>query len=141
MIFIDDILAYSTSVEEHEKQLGIVLQTLRDHKLYAKFSKCEFWMNQISFLGHIISEEGVRVDPAKIADVVNWKQPSNVTEIRSFLGLARYYRIFVKDFSKIAGPLSSLTRKKEKFDWTDKVEESFQELKRRLILAPVLTLP
>ena len=98
-------------------------------------------MTQISFLGHIISEEGVKVDPTKIADVVNWKRPSNVTEIRNFLGLAGYYRRFVKDFSKIAGPLSSLTRKNEKFDWTDKVEESFQELKRILTSAPVLTLP
>ena len=141
VIFIDDILVYSKSEEEHEKHLRIVLQTLRDHKLYAKFSKCEFWLNQVSFLGHIISEEGVEVDPAKVDDIVNWKRPTTVTEIRSFLGLVGYYRRFVKDFSKIAGPLSSLTRKKEKFEWTDKVEKSFQELKRRLTTAPVLTLP
>ena len=100
VIFIDDILVYSKSEEEHEKHLRIVLETLKEHKLYAKFSKCEFWLNQISFLGHIISEEGVKVDPAKVTDIVNWKKSTNVTEIRSFLGLAGYHQKFVKDFSK-----------------------------------------
>ena len=108
--------------------------------MYAKFSKCEFWLNEISFLGHIISDEGVRVDPSKIQDSVNWKRPTNVTEIRSFLGLAGYYRRFVQYFSQIAGPLSRLTQKKVKFEWTYKVEKSFQELKKRLTIAPILTL-
>ena len=84
------------SEEDHERHLKIVLQTLKEHKLYAKFSKCEFWLKEIAFLGHIISDEGVRVDPSKIQDIVNWKRPTNVTEIRSFLGLASYYRRFVK---------------------------------------------
>ena len=102
VIFIDDILVYSRSKEEHEKHLRMVLQTLREHKLYAKFSKCEFWLDRISFLGHIISEEGIMVDSAKVADIVEWKRPTTVTEVKSFLGLAGYYRKFVKDFSKIA---------------------------------------
>ena len=109
--------------------------------MFAKFNKCEFWLKEIQFLGHIISEEGIRVDPSKIQDIVNWKRPTKVTEIHSFLGFAGYYRRFVQDFSRIAGPLSRLTQKKVKFEWTDKVEKSFQELKKRLTTAPVLTLP
>ena len=119
----------------------MVLQTLREHKLFSKFSKCEFWLKKIQFLGHIISDEGIRVDPSKIQDIVNWKRPTTVTEIRSFLSLTGYYRRFVQDFSRIAGPLSRLTQKKLKFEWTDKVKKSFQELKKRLTTAPVLTLP
>ena len=117
------------------------METLRKNKLYAKFSKCEFWLKEIPFLGHIISEKGIRVDPAKVTYIVNWKRPTTVTEIRSFLGLAGYYRRFVQDFSRIAGPMSRLTQKKVKFEWTDKVEASFQELKKRLTTAPVLALP
>ena len=116
VIFIDDILVYSKSENEHERHLEIVLQTLREHKLYAKFSKCEFWLKKIPFLGHVISGEGVRVDPSKVENVVNWKRPTTVTEIHSFLGLAGYYRRFILDFSRIAGPLMRLTQKKVKFD-------------------------
>ena len=86
----------------------MVLQTLRDQKLYAKFSKCEFWLSSVTYLGHIILEKRIRVDSAKVADIVSWKRPTNVTEIKSFLRLAGYYRRFVKDFSRIAGPLSTL---------------------------------
>ena len=125
VIFIDDILVYSKSEEDHERHLRIVLQTLREHKLFAKFSKCEFWLKEIPFLGHIVSEDGIRVDSAKVTDILNWERPTTVTEIRSFLGLAGYYRRFVKDFSRIAGPLTQLTRKSVKFEWTDKVEASF----------------
>ncbi|WVZ52490.1 hypothetical protein U9M48_003544, partial [Paspalum notatum var. saurae] len=100
VVFIDDILIYSKSEEEHEEHLKIILMRLREHKLYAKFSKCAFWLKEVSFLGHILSEKGVAVDPSKVKDVLNWKQPETVTEIRSFLGLAGYYRRFIKDFSK-----------------------------------------
>ncbi|WVZ97796.1 hypothetical protein U9M48_043308 [Paspalum notatum var. saurae] len=117
VVFIDDILIYSKNEEEHEEHLRIVLTRLREHKLYAKFSKCAFWLKEVSFLGHILSEKGVAVDPNK--------QPETVTEIRSFLGLAGYYRCFIKDFSKTAKPMTSLTKKNA-------------NLKRSLTTAPVL---
>nr|XP_027101108.1 uncharacterized protein LOC113720463 [Coffea arabica] len=141
VVFIDDILIYSKTQEEHVKHLEIVLQILREHKLYAKFSKCEFWLEEISFLGHKVSKDGIAVDPAKVEAVMNWKRPETPTEIRSFLGLAGYYRRFIQDFSKIAGPMTELTKKGNKFTWTPKCESSFQELKRRLTSAPVLVLP
>ncbi|XP_027171567.1 uncharacterized protein LOC113771150 [Coffea eugenioides] len=141
VVFIDDILIYSKTREEHAKHLEVVLQILREHKLYAKFSKCEFWLTEISFLGHRVSEDGIAVDPAKVEAVMSWKQPETPTEVRSFLGLAGYYRRFIQDFSKIAGPMTELTKKGAKFVWTPKCESSFQELKKRLTSAPVLVLP
>jgi hypothetical protein len=111
VVFIDDILVYSKSKEEHAEHLRMVLSTLMRHKLYAKFKKCDFWMEKVHFLGHVITKEGISVDPAKIAAVVDWPRPTNVTEVRSFLGMAGYYRRFVKDFSKIASPLTQLLRK------------------------------
>ena len=141
IVFIDDILVYSKTIEEHEEHLRTVLQTLREKKLYAKFKKCEFWLDQVVFLGHVVTKDGISVDPAKIEAVVNWSRPTNVTEIRSFLGLAGYYRRFVDGFSRLAAPLTSLTRKNVKFDWSDECEKSFQELKKRLVSAPVLTVP
>ena len=141
IIFIDDILVYSGSSEEHSEHLRIVLQTLRERQLYAKLSKCQFWLDRVAFLGHVISAEGVSVDPQKIEAVVNWKPPKNVSEVRSFLGLAGYYRKFVEGFSKIAAPLTKLTRKDVKYDWVDACQQSFEELKSRLTSAPVLVLP
>ena len=141
VVFIDDILIYSTSIQEHEQHLRVVLEKLRAHKLYAKFSKCEFWLEKVAFLGHILTVEGVAVDPEKVEAVSNWQQPTNVSEIRSFLGLAGYYRRFIEGFSKIARPMTELLRKDKKFTWTESCERSFQELKRRLTTAPVLTLP
>ena len=125
IVFIDDILVYSKSKEEHEQHLKVVLQILREHRLYAKFSKCEFWLNEVAFLGHIISKEGIKVDPRKIEAIQQWPRPTSVTEIRSFLGLAGYYRRFVKDFSKIAAPLTKRTQKNVQFQWSDDCEESF----------------
>jgi hypothetical protein len=139
VVFIDDILVYSKRVEEHEKHLRVVLGKLRAHKLYAKFSKCEFWLEKISFLGHILTAEGVAVDPGKVETVSNWQQPTNASEIRSFLGLAGYYRRFIEGFSKIARPMMELLKEKM-FNWTESCERSFQKLKRRLTTAPVLTL-
>ena len=114
---------------------------LREKKLYAKLSKCDFWLKEVSCLGHIVSAEGIRVDPTKIEAVVNWKPPQNVIEVRNFLGLACYYRRFVRDFSVIASPLTKLLKKGIKFEWTDKCHNSFEPLKGMLVEAPVLTQP
>ncbi|WVZ70575.1 LOW QUALITY PROTEIN: hypothetical protein U9M48_019231 [Paspalum notatum var. saurae] len=137
VVFIDDILIYSKSEEEHKEHLRIVLNRLREHKLYAKFM-C-FWLKEVSFFGHILSEKGVAVDPSKVKDVRNWKQPEIVTEIRSFLGLAGYYRHFIKDFSKTAKPMTSLTKKNAKYSLN--CEDAFQTLKKLLTSAPVLAQP
>ncbi|GJS66054.1 retrotransposon protein, putative, ty3-gypsy subclass [Tanacetum coccineum] len=141
IVFIDDILVYSKSEEEHERHLRIVLEILRQKKLYAKFSKCEFWLQQVAFLGHIVSADGIIMDPSKVEAITKWPRPTTVTEVRSFLGLAGYYRRFVEGFSRLALPLTQLMRKGEKFVWTDERQESFEELKRRLVSAPILTLP
>ncbi|KAL5773512.1 hypothetical protein ACOSQ2_013436 [Xanthoceras sorbifolium] len=141
IVFIDDILVYSGSKEEHAEHLKIVLQTLREDQLYAKLSKCQFWLDKVAFLGHVVSAEGVSVDPQKIKAILNWKQPTNVTEVRSFLGLTGYYRKFVEGFPKIVVPLTKLTRKEEKFVWSEVCQQNIDELKRRLTSAPVLTLP
>ncbi|GJU30092.1 putative reverse transcriptase domain-containing protein [Tanacetum coccineum] len=119
----------------------IVLEILRQKKLYAKFSKCEFWLQQVAFLGHIVSADGIIMDPSKVEAITKWPRPTTVTEVRSFLGLAGYYRRFVEGFSRLALPLTQLMRKGEKFVWTDERQESFEELKRRLVSAPILTLP
>jgi hypothetical protein len=102
VVFIDDIFIYSKNEKEHAKHLQIVLQRLRDHKLYAKFSKCELCLNSVKFLGHTISKDGISVDPSKVQEVMDWKAPKSVHQIRSFLGLAGYYRHFIPDFSRIA---------------------------------------
>ncbi|XP_042423270.1 uncharacterized protein LOC122010867 [Zingiber officinale] len=141
IVFIDDILIYSRSEKEHRRHLRIVLEMLRREHLYAKFSKCAFWLPSVGFLGHVVSSRGISVDPQKIEAITSWEQPKTVQEIRSFLGLAGYYRRFVEGFSSIALPLTRLTRKGEKFSWTESCEQSFQELKRRLVTAPVLVLP
>ena len=141
IIFIDDILVYSEDEEQHAEHLRIVLQTLREHRLYAKFSKCEFWLRKVSFLGHIVSSEGISVDPTKVEAISTRAIPRNASEVRSFLGLAGYYRRFVRDFSKIARPLTQLTRKDVRFVWDDQCDEAFRILKTRLTTAPILALP
>ncbi|RZB65706.1 Transposon Tf2-9 polyprotein [Glycine soja] len=141
VVFIDDILVYLRNKEEHEKHLRIVLHILKDRMLFAKLSKCDFWLEKVQFLGHVISKDGVAVDPNKVESVMEWQQPTTPTEFRSFLGLAGYYRKFIEGFSKFALPLTKLTRKNEKFVWNEKCDQSFQELKRRLTTAPVLILP
>ena len=124
-IFIDDILVYSKTKEDHVKHLRVVLQKLREHKLYAKFSKCEFWLTEVSFLGHILSHNGIFVDPSKIKDVVEWVTSTMVKEVRGFLGLVGYYHRFVPDFSKITKPLTKLTKKNEPYVWMEEREEAF----------------
>jgi hypothetical protein len=141
VVFIDDILIYSASAEEHEQHLRVVLEKLRQHQLYAKFSKCEFWLEEVAFLGHVLTAKGVAVDPSKIDTVQKWKQPLNVTDIQSFLGLVGYYRRFIENFSKIAKPMTNLLKKTNGFEWTPECEKSFQTLKTKLTTTPVLALP
>jgi len=141
VVFIDDSLVYSTNHQDHGEHLKTVLGILREKKLYAKLKKCEFWLEEVSFLGHVISKDGIAVDPSKIEAVTNWERPTNVHEIRSFLGLAGYYRRFVKGFSKLSSPLTALTKKNAHFVWDEECEASFQELKQRLVSTPILTLP
>ena len=141
IVFIDDILVYSRDEEEHTNHLRLVLQTLREKQLYAKFNKCEFWLDQVVFLGHIVSGEGIKVDPKKIEAILNWEPPKNVPELRSFLGLAGYYRRFVKGFSIIAAPLTKLLRKHVEYKWIEACQSSFEELKVKLTTTPVLASP
>jgi hypothetical protein len=141
VVFNDDILIYSKNREDHERHIQIVLERHRAHQLYAKLSKCEFWLEKIAFLGHILIAEGIEVDPSKVEEVSKWKEPSNVSEVRSFLGMAGYYRRFIKGFSSIARPMIDLLNKDNKFVWTPKCEESFQIIKKKLTTVPVLTLP
>jgi hypothetical protein len=138
LVFIDDILVYSRCEGEH---LRLALQKLRENWLYAKLSKCEFWMKQDAFLGHVISKGGISVDPSKIQDVLSWYAPMSVDDIQSFLGLARYYRSFIEGFAKISKPMTELLEKDKKFECTSACEASFQELKKRLTTAPILVMP
>jgi hypothetical protein len=156
IVFLDDILIYLKTKSDHEQHLRQVLELLRKEKLYAKFSKCEFWLREIQFLGHVVNDQGIYVDPAKIESIKNWQTPKTPTEIRSFLGLAGYYRRFISNvltcyeiyflnfinnFSRIALPLTALTHKGEPFIWGTDQEEAFQTLKQKLCDAPILTLP
>ncbi|XP_031258573.1 uncharacterized protein LOC116116661 [Pistacia vera] len=135
MDFLDDILVYYKTNEEY---LRFVLQRLREKQLYAKFSKCEFWLDLVMFLGHVVSKEGISMDPSKVDAVLEWKRPITVKEVRSFLGLAGYYRKFVQGFAKIARPFTALTKNETPFQLIDLCEQSFQELKRRLTTTAIL---
>ena len=141
VVFIDDILIYSKSEEEHTEHLRIVLQHLRDHKLFAKFSKCEFWLDKVPFLGHVISAKGISVDPGKVKEVLDWTPPTSVHQVRSFLGLAGYYRRFIPNFSQLSKPITNLLKNDVKFKWDKHCEEAFQKLKNLLTTAPVLAQP
>ncbi|GKA73220.1 putative reverse transcriptase domain-containing protein [Tanacetum coccineum] len=141
IVFIDDMLIYSKDEREHEEHLKIILKLLKKEKLYAKFSKCEFWIPKVQFLGHVIDSRGIHVDPAKIESIKDWASPKTPTEIRQFLGLAGYYRRFIEGFSKIAKSMTKLTQKGIKFDWGEKEENAFQLIKQKLCSAPILALP
>ncbi|GJV20955.1 reverse transcriptase domain-containing protein [Tanacetum coccineum] len=141
IVFINDILIYSKSEEEHEVHLKAILDLLKKEKLYAKFSKCEFWLKEVQFLGHVVNRDGIQVDPSKVESVKNWKTPESSTEIRSFLGLAGYYQRFIENFSKIAKPLTLLTQKNKTYVWGDEQDEAFRILKEKLCNALVLALP
>ncbi|GJX11453.1 putative reverse transcriptase domain-containing protein [Tanacetum coccineum] len=140
IVFIDDILIYPKNKQEHEEHLKIILELLKKDELYAKFSKCEFWIPKVPFLSHVIDSQGIHVDPAKIESIKYWASPKSPTEICQILGLDGYYRRFIKGFSKIAKPMTKLTQKKVKFEWGDKQETAFQLLKQKLCSAPILAL-
>ena len=140
VVFIDGILVYSKNKEEREKHLRVVLQTLKEHKLFAKLKKCEFWLDQISFLGHVVSKDGISVDPGKVEAVLSWKRPTTMFEVISFLGMGGYYKRFIESFFKISQSLTRLTQKNVKFVWSKECHSSFEELKKKLISAPGLTI-
>src|SRR4051812_5516213 len=141
VVYLDDILVYSKNDEEHAEHLRLILTKLREHKLYAKYSKCEFWLPEVTYLGHVISKDGIAVTPERIQAILDWTPPTTVKQVRNFLGLASYCRRFVENFSKIARPLTNLLHKGVKFEWTDKCQESFQALKDKLTTPPVLAPP
>ncbi|GJT58151.1 putative reverse transcriptase domain-containing protein [Tanacetum coccineum] len=141
IVFIDDILIYSKNEQKHEEHLKLILKLLKKEELYAKFSKCKFWIPKVQFLGHVIDSQGIHVDPAKIESIKDWASPKSPTEIRQYLGLAGYYRRFIEGFSNISKPMTKLTQKKIKFEWGDKQETTFQLLKQKLCSAPILALP
>ncbi|KAG8483061.1 hypothetical protein CXB51_021945 [Gossypium anomalum] len=141
IVFIDDVLIYSRNESEHARHLRIVLQTLCDKQLYEKFSKCEFWLREVGFLGHIMSTSGIRVDPSKISAIMDWKPLRNVSKVRSFLGLTGYYRRFARGFLMITTPLTRLLQNDIKFEWSEKCQKSFDQLKALLTEAPVLVQP
>nr|GEY42235.1 putative reverse transcriptase domain-containing protein [Tanacetum cinerariifolium] len=141
IVFIDDMLIYSKDEREYEEHLKVILELLKKEELYAKFSKCEFWIPIVQFLSHVIDSQGIYVDPAKIESIKDWTSPKSPTEIHQFLGLAWYYRRFIEGFSKIAKPMTKLTQMKVKFEWGNKQEASFQLLKQKLCSAPILALP
>nr|GFB96787.1 putative reverse transcriptase domain-containing protein [Tanacetum cinerariifolium] len=141
IVLIDDILIYSKDEKEHEEHLKAILELLKKEELYAKFSKCEFWIPKVQFLGHVIDSQGIHVDPAKIESVKDWASPKSPTEICQFLGLAGYYRRFIEGFLKMAKPMTKLTQKKVKFEWGNKQKAAFQLLKQKLRSVPILALP
>ncbi|GJV76361.1 putative reverse transcriptase domain-containing protein [Tanacetum coccineum] len=141
IVFIDDILIYSRDKKEHEEHLKAILELFKKEKLYAKFSKCEFWIPKVQLLSHVIDSRGIHVDPAKIESIKDWASPKISTEIHQFLGLAGYNQRFIEGFSKITKSMTKLTQKGIKFDWGEKEENAFQLIKQKLCSAPILALP
>ncbi len=142
IVYIDDILIYSGSLEEHAEHLHKVFQRLRENKLYAKFEKCEFGVAEVDFLGHKITQKGLKMDDHKVKAIVDWEPPKSVSALRSFLGLASYYRKFIKNFAKIVVPLTNLLKKSAvTYEWEGACDEAFETLKGILVKASVLKLP
>jgi hypothetical protein len=140
LVFFDDILIYRKSWEEHIKHVDKVLQILENNQLYVKMSKCAFGKQEVEYLGHIVSHEGVKVDPQKIQAITKWPIPKNIKGLRGFLGLTRYYRKFVKNYACIAGPLTSLL-KKNSFVWNEEATLAFSHLKDAMTSTLVLETP
>jgi RNase H-like domain found in reverse transcriptase/Reverse transcriptase (RNA-dependent DNA polymerase) len=141
LVYMDDILIYSKIETEHEEHLRAVLRLLREHKLYCKLKKCSFFQHELSFLGHLISAEGVRADPTKIHAIKSWPMPNNIHDLRCFLGLTNYFRKFILGYAMIARPLMDLLKKGLKWEWTQERDHKFALLKDLLTTAPVLRIP
>ena len=141
LVYLDDILVYSKSGEQHLQHLEKVLERLRDEKLYAKLSKCSFNQVTVPFLGHVVSTDGVHVDPKKIAAVKAWPEPKDVSQTRSFLGMTNYFRKFIRDYATRVAPLTDLTKKSVGWSWSNACQAAFDDIKQQLIQAPVLVLP
>jgi hypothetical protein len=141
LVFFDDMLIYSKTLEDHIQHIRVVFELLQKDRWKVKLSKCKFAQRHISYLGYVISDQGVSTDPMKISAVVQWPTPSSAKELRSFLGLAGYYRKFVKNFGVISKPLTELLKKNVVFAWTSVHDKSFSALKKSLISAPILALP
>ena len=141
LVYLDDIIIFSRSVETHVKQLKVVLERLKIAGLKIRPKKCHLLQTSVQYLGHVISAEGIRTDPQKVACVSNWPVPRTSKELQSFLGLASYYRRFVKDFAHIASPLHALTEKGREWVWSKECNDAFFDLKKRLVSSPILTLP
>ena len=129
MVYLDDIVVYSQSLGEHVEHLRLVFSTLKKNSLYVKKEKCEFCQQEIMFLGHKVSQGRIRMDERKIETILDWSAPTKVTELRSFLGLANYYQRFIKDYSKMASPLTDLLKKDKHWEWTDACQKAFQGIK------------
>jgi hypothetical protein len=140
LLFMNDILIYSRTLDDHVQHIRLVLQTLLQHKLFLKFKKCAFAQQNIEYLGHVISNDGVSTDPSKIDAMVNWHVPKSLTEVRGFLDLTGYYRKFVRNYGILAKPLTSLLKSKT-FSWSKEADDAFQALKQAMTFVPVLTLP
>jgi hypothetical protein len=140
-VFIDDIFIYSQTMEEHDEHLRLVLQCLRENKIYGKLSKSFFYKSKIHYLGNVISGEGIALDPAKVEAIMEWPASMNVAEVHSFMGLVGYYRWFLEVFSNIGNMITKLQNKNKNFFWTEKCEEGFQRLREMLMTTPILKVP
>ena len=141
IVYLDDIVVYSKNVDEHLHHLQLIFNRLREHKLYAKLEKCQFMQKQIKFLGHLVSADGIRVNPDKVKAIVDWPTPTTVKDIRSFLGISGYYRKFIQNYSKVAAPLTELLKDEQRFKWGEEQQSAFDLLKHATTSAPILTLP
>lgn len=140
VVYLDDILIFSKNDEEHANHVRMVLQRLREHKLYAKMSKCAFFQSEIEFLGHVVGASGIAMSDDKVKAILDWPEPRTVTHVRAFLGLANYYRTFIRNFGHFAAPLTDLTKKDQTFHWGELEQSAFDALKNAVTTAPVLAL-
>src|ERR1700675_468903 len=141
IVYLDDIVVYSKSLDEHLHHLELIFSRLCEHKLYAKLERCQFMQNEIKFLGHLVSAEGICVNPDKVKAIVDWPTPKTVKDVRAFLGISGYYRKFIQNYSKVAAPLTELLKDEQRFKWGEEQQHAFDTLKHATTSAPILILP